>query len=235
MGKIAAYFCILVGLLALGCGGLLTGFDLGARNPSVYTFVQQHMGVDGQLGVDIEVLHNANQSVAEYMIGVRSKLELPSSSAAALGQDFSQRERLHMEDVRSLFTLERQVMFSAWIVGFFFVVVGLYLAKEARWKMLLRFTKIAVGIWAVLVIGLAAGITLDFDKAFITFHHLLFTNDLWWLSAQDLLIRLYPQRFFENITLKLGLYMLGGFVCVYAILEALGLLGNYILKSKKRA
>ena len=233
--KAGGYIFILMGLLALGCGGLLAGFDLGARNPNVYTSVQKQAAVDAQLDVDIAVLRDANRDVAAYMVGDAPELALSPQSVSALGQGFSQRERLHMQDVRDLFALQRRAMIVAWVVGVVFTLAGLHLADALRWKMLLRCTKMALGVWIALVAGLAVVIALDFDSAFITFHHLLFTNDLWLLSAQDLLIRMYPQNFFEGIALKLSLYMLGGFVCVYAILEALGLLGRYISKGEKRA
>ena len=59
------------------------------------------------------------------------------------------------------------------------------LARTAKWSLLL-----GVGAWAV----------SDFTRAFLWFHEMLFTNDLWLLNpATDLMIRMLPEAFFADI------------------------------------
>ena len=62
---------------------------------------------------------------------------------------------------------------------------------------------------AALFLGLAGLLALicalDFNRAFIAFHHLFFTNDLWLLDPRtDLLIRICPQSMFMGMAVRIG-------------------------------
>lgn len=68
---------------------------------------------------------------------------------------------------------------------------------------------------AALFLGLAGLLALvcalDFNRAFIAFHHLFFTNDLWLLDpATDLMIRLLPETFFAQVAGRAALLALLG-------------------------
>ena len=71
---------------------------------------------------------------------------------------------------------------------------------------------IAGGIWRYLIgiiiamAALAGIIALNFEKAFITFHHIFFDNDLWLLDPDtDNLINIVPQTFFSDICIRIGI------------------------------
>ena len=64
---------------------------------------------------------------------------------------------------------------------------------------------------AALFLGLAGLLALicalDFNRAFIAFHHLFFTIDLWLLEpATDLMIRLLPETFFAQAAGRAALW-----------------------------
>ena len=63
----------------------------------------------------------------------------------------------------------------------------------------------AMGIGALL--GLAGLLSLvDFSQAFVTFHELAFSNDLWILDPRtDYLIMLYPEGFWLDATLRIAM------------------------------
>ena len=103
--------------------------------------------------------------------------------------------------------------------------MGWALARGRRGEEAVRACRRCAFLWAGLLAVGALAVAVDFESAFLTFHHLLFTNDLWLLSAQDLLIRLYPESFFAGMALRIGVFMLGGLVLVYL---AVGLLARKI-------
>lgn len=75
--------------------------------------------------------------------------------------------------------------------------------KASGGRALRAWGKALVG-GAALFLGLAGLLALicalDFNRAFIAFHHLFFTNDLWLLDpATDLMIRLLPETFFAQV------------------------------------
>lgn len=86
--------------------------------------------------------------------------------------------------------------------------------KASGGRALRAWGKALVG-GAALFLGLAGLLALicalDFNRAFIAFHHLFFTNDLWLLDpATDLMIRLLPETFFAQVAGRAALLALLG-------------------------
>lgn len=156
-----------------------------------------------------EAVRAADWVCADYLFARRDDLALDGETQAALG-GFTQREIDHMVDVRALFALERQVCRWAMAGAVALIALGWALAgaEGARRRFgpagAARFCGPDCWWWA------PWPWRWILKAAFLTFHHLLFTNDLWLLSAQDLLIRLYPESFFAGMALRIGVFMLGG-------------------------
>ena len=116
---------------------------------------------------------------------------------------YSEREVLHMVDVKRLMG---RVYDAGWAaLGFIiaFVVFVLWRAERAVWS-LARSVLVACGIVAVAFVALAIFGLSGFDSAFRSFHLIFFTNDLWQLSSRDSLIQLFPQGFFFDTTVLIG-------------------------------
>ena len=116
---------------------------------------------------------------------------------------YSEREVLHMVDVKRLMG---RVYDAGWAaLGFIvaFVVFVLWRAERAVWS-LARSVLVACGIVAVAFAALAIFGLSGFDSAFRSFHLIFFTNDLWQLTSRDSLIQLFPQGFFFDTTVLIG-------------------------------
>lgn len=113
---------------------------------------------------------------------------------------FSDRELLHLYDVRSLFGLARDVFLAG--LGFVLAaaILSLIASEGKPLAAALRFLGwlprgAAISLAAILL--LAAYVIFDFTSAFTLLHLSLFSNDLWLLDpANDLLLRLMPEGFF---------------------------------------
>lgn len=80
-------------------------------------------------------------------------------------------------------------------------------ALRAWGKALVGGSALFLGLAGLLALVCA----LDFNRAFIAFHHLFFTNDLWLLDpATDLMIRLLPETFFAQVAGRAALLALLG-------------------------
>ena len=133
---------------------------------------------------------------------------------------FTEREILHMEDVRNLFIGAQRLRAAALILA---AVLGACLfwqgkvrdgKKGARWKQgaeplnearqqsyfgicLAKGLLIGTGLFLALCVLLGVIVASDFTNAFITFHHIFFTNDLWILDPSvDMLVNIVPEGFF---------------------------------------
>jgi integral membrane protein (TIGR01906 family) len=106
---------------------------------------------------------------------------------------YSAVELAHMGDVQSVF---QTVYFTALISGCILALTLVLLARnnKARALRAVRVGSIA-DLILVAVLGTTA-LTVGFDKLFITFHELVFTNTFWLLPEDSSLIRLFPEDYF---------------------------------------
>lgn len=147
---------------------------------------------------------------------------------------FTEREILHMEDVRNLFVGAQWLRTGAVLVGA--LAAGLFAVeqrKEARLRARVGVCQgmrgirrgsrdsgsgESIGIASAFALGILIGtavflflsavlgalIASDFTGAFIAFHHLFFTNDLWILDPSvDMLVNIVPEGFFLDTAVRI--------------------------------
>jgi integral membrane protein (TIGR01906 family) len=118
---------------------------------------------------------------------------LPDGSSPA----FDARELSHMEDVRSVF--------GVLLRGELAVLVVLALLALGLARTRLR-AVVPAGLLAGALVTLAIAvlavplILIGFDAFFTGFHEVFFEGDTWRFSNTDTLIRLYPERLWEDVS-----------------------------------
>ncbi len=199
-----------LGLAALMFMLLLTALHNIGTDDGLYYKLQMEAGVLPNAGISDEDLRTLDAALAHYLAGRPDELLLPLESApgeysvlalnvnGSLQPAFNERELAHLDDCFRLFALLRKVRrrLIPWAV--LLIVGGAYLLNDRRgarrvaWlsPLILLIPLGAFALWA----------TVDFDGAFVFFHRVLFTNDLWLLDPRtDLLIRICPQGMFEQM------------------------------------
>lgn len=157
-------------------------------------------------GLDQSQLASAADVFIAYLRDPAARLDLELTIGGVRRPLFNEREIAHMEDVQKLFRLVRDARLVAGAVLLILPLVGLGLGGAAflpRLGMLLT----AGGILTVVLLGLAGLLSLvDFSQAFVRFHELAFSNDLWILDPRtDYLIMLYPEGFWLDATLRIAM------------------------------
>ncbi len=144
---------------------------------------------------------------------------------------FSEREILHMEDVRELFIGAmrlRTVLLAVCMIG---LILMAFLEKGLRSFIYRLARSILIGT-GILFLGLAVlliAISRDFTAAFTTFHHIFFDNDLWILDGNvDMLINIVPEGFFCDTAIYIAA-IFGACLVILILLCALG-----IVKTKRK-
>ena len=120
------------------------------------------------------------------------RARLPDGSPA-----FDARELSHMEDVRTVFGAALRAQLVALLV---IAALALGLAWTGLRAVVPR--GLLVGALATLAVA-ALGvpfIVLGFDRFFTRFHEAFFEGDSWRFSDTDTLIRLYPERLWEDVS-----------------------------------
>lgn len=133
------------------------------------------------------------------------RARLPDGSAA-----FTEREIEHMADVRGVFGAALRLQLVA--------AVALALVALALSRTPLRHAVplgLMLGALVTLAVALLAipVILLGFDGFFARFHEIFFEPGTWRFPSSDTLIRLYPERFWEDVSqLVAGLTVLQALV-----------------------
>ena len=114
---------------------------------------------------------------------------------------YSDREMAHMDDCRALFQLDKTVLIVAGVLSAALLAAVIWRKDKRGWKG----ASIGFGAVMALVALIAVAAMIDFDRLFILFHKLSFSNDLWQLNPQtDIIIRLMPTDFFIGYAEILG-------------------------------
>lgn len=142
-----------------------------------------------------DVLIDYNMSFGE------DKLEFPTLAMSEPG-------RIHFEEVRDIFNIFKYMAMAGVVVSIGGIV---FCIRRKEYRYLKLTSILAVALPAVL--GLL--VALNWDWAFVTFHHIAFDNDYWIFDPlTDPVITILPDTFFMHCALMiLGCVVLGSVVC----------------------
>ena len=193
-------------LLFILLGGAFLGFEQIALDPAVYDRIQADIGHYDYIGLAPDAQARVNSILADYLRGNRQDIDAEETLLGVRQQVFNADEKAHMTDVYDLFALERTVRSFSLAAGA--VLLGAAVALSLG---RLRQTAVtALKAFALTLLSLATVLVLlwtanGFDRLFILFHELLFTNDLWLMNPRtDAMIRMFPTEFFLQIALESG-------------------------------
>lgn len=166
-----------------------------------------------------------------YLRGNRKDLVVYSEIDGTQQEFFTNREKLHMADVRTLF------IGALWLrrgAAAIILILGYLLYRAHKKDALLILSKHFVattGILAGVSAALALLVSTNFNKYFIIFHHMFFNNDLWLLNPrEDDLINLLPEPFFVDIATRIVII----FIAVLLLLIAAAVLYMRKLSTNER-
>lgn len=187
-----------------------------STTPALYDYGWWRYDVSGRTGLPDDQLDRVSQQFRDYFTNSAELLDLTVVAGGRTEALLSEREILHMRDVKALM---RGVFLAEWIAGA--VVIGCVLfgfawLRSRFWRTLragVRYS--AYGTLAGVVLIAVAAI-VDFDGAFTLFHQISFRNDLWQLNPyQDYLLLLFPEAFFFDATMAIALMTALEFAAVW--------------------
>lgn len=182
-----AYLAGLLAIMATDAGRMLVKMN-------------QHADTAG-LGISAEEYPALALAVTDYLKGRSDSAQIEIIADREVIPAFSQRELLHLEDIRGLVRLANVLRYAALGLVFISLLVFLFIRKVSP-DFLNRIKPqkaLLIALWAMFgaaALLIAWGV-IDFNSLFYAFHRVLFRNDLWLLDpSQDLLLRLMPSSFF---------------------------------------
>jgi integral membrane protein (TIGR01906 family) len=174
----------------------------GLRLLATDTFVRWELGRDGFPQDRYGLTHGQREALA--LTGLESirpgsegivlleRATLPDGSSA-----FDRRELSHMHDVRTLFGA---VLRGQLAVALVLVVLAVGLARTRLRTVVPRGLLAGAVLTLVIAVLAVPFILLGFDEFFTRFHEVFFQGSSWRFSNADTLIRLYPERLWQDVS-----------------------------------
>ena len=168
-----------------------------------------------------------NTTDDELINNTTNLLEYLTNKAELNTTWFSEKDILHMKDVRVLYNVSFNLMIFFIIIFILStILIALVYKNYAMFYITKTFNKTLLA-FILLVIVLAGIISYNFTSFWIKFHQLLFTNDLWLLSPEESnLIKMVPEQFFISLITTIILHILLLFIALFVL--------NNILKKRFR-
>ena len=193
MNKVTnSVFCVFLSLFIIGVSILLT-----VSFKELYYFDINHLdiAINNNLSVN-EVKQNYDYMI-DYNLGkISGNFNLPTIKSSLEG-------KIHFQEVKDIV----QNVLKMLLVSFVISLVGIYISIKNKNINFLNTTSNLVLILPIVVL---IPIAINFDKAFILFHEIMFDNDYWIFDPEkDPIINLLPQEFFFHASLMIiGLILL---------------------------
>lgn len=178
----------------------------------LYYFDINYLNIDQISGLDAETIKENYRILINYQsIFYQGTLNLPDFVMSDSG-------RIHFEEVKRIFEAIQVMMV---ISGLISIPMTIKKIKEKEYRFL-RLTGL-ITIIVPTVLGFLAA--LDFERAFVLFHQIVFRNDYWIFDYRtDSVITILPETFFMHCFMLIVVI-----VCLLAII----CLGYYRYQQKK--
>ena len=205
MKKVLGYFLSVTSAFFLIIVLLFTAVDAVAfRSFKVYEELYAKNDVYSYVEIDEEGLNHVTSHFLDYLLDKEEDLVVYAQIGGETMEFFNQREKEHMVDVKDL--VLDGINLRRILIVYICVAIALVKLLGFNFKTMLSWS---IGVIFPIVIAIAMGlgaiISKDFTGAFVKFHELLFTNDLWILdSATSRLINIVPEPFFEEIAIRIA-------------------------------
>ncbi len=126
----------------------------------------------------------------------------------------NERELKHMQDVQVLLNVMKRVLLASWVLTVLMLVVLWRMAQsQVIPRTLFRGARNTLIVIGVLILG----ILVSFGVLFVGFHRIFFEGDTWLFAYSDTFIRLYPERFWRDCFILLGMVTILEALIVYGI------------------
>ncbi len=140
---------------------------------------------------------NYSMQIANYLFSSDDILEIHRGNGSVIKNYFTEREIVHMKDVKGLI---RASFFLMILCLLLFVVCFL------RIKNKINIIRISAFISIVVMLLLITASFINFNEVFIIFHKIAFRNDFWLLPENTKLIEMFPEAFFYDFA-KIWLFL----------------------------
>ena len=174
--------------------------------PPLYSYGFDRYDIPQYTGIERDELLSAARQIRDYFNNDVDLLEINVVvRGIRVSNLYNEREVLHMRDVKGLVKGVYRVSEISALYLLLYMIGGFALRRRAFLPTLGRLLRWSGGITLGLVLLVGLGSLVGFDRLFLAFHLISFSNDLWQLDpSRDYLIAMFPQGFFLIATLLIA-------------------------------
>lgn len=178
--------------------------------PPLYSYGFDRYGIADYTGIERDDLIAAGKRIRDYFNDGSEFLAIPTTVRGVRVRNlYNEREILHMRDVKGLVRGVYRVSEISGLLMALIIAVG-FAERGRRFAPILA-RLLAWGGGATLalagIVGIAA--VFGFERLFLAFHLISFSNDLWQLDPRrDYLIAMFPTGFFFDATMLIAISIL---------------------------
>ncbi len=223
---LAVLFVIAVPVLFI-CSSVTYAFN----EMRLYSYGFDKYSISHRTGISDEGLMESARTIRYYFNSPGSPLDLHAEVYGEERELFTQRELLHMADVKRLVWGVYGLGAGAMAFLLACATIPLWRRGHSDGPRLVQLALWGSGMTVVLVLGVGLFSLVGFDSLFLFFHQVSFANDFWQLDPnRHFLVMMFPQGFWLDATLFVGILALAqsfllGTVCTVVLyrqkLEAL--------------
>ena len=183
-----------------------TNVRLAIQSPALYSYGFSKYDIPSHAGIELPELISVGRQIREYFNDEEEFLNVTINRfGTPVPNLYNSREILHMKDVKFLVQGTYRLQELSGLLIALFTIYGLITGKRVFFSRLGIYC-LCAGLTTLAVISLAGIISLvGFEQAFVIFHKISFTNDLWQLNPHtDMLLIMFPQGFFFDTTMLIA-------------------------------
>lgn len=208
MKKYIIQFLIVIENFSLFISGILAIIFYNCFNLNFYKNFYQKENLAPTIGTTYEELIKNTTNLLDYL-----------NHKAILNLDwYTDKDILHMQDVRTLYSLSYKTLIFFIVVFTISTILLIILCKKRTiFYITNTFNKVLLAF--IIIIGiLSCIISYNFTSFWIKFHQLLFSNELWLLSPDESnLIQMVPEEFFISLITTIILHIFILFISLFIL------------------
>ncbi len=175
---------------------VFTCIEAVAFDEGRYKALYNEFGILSDTGLDsMDSLMGITHELLAYCRGDRDNLDMQAVISGETREVFNTREKEHMVDVQRLFVKGYKIRLVAVICLLFLLLLLVYVARRRTQRELAHGWLYAVTALGALLAAVGVAFAVNFDWAWTQFHYIFFTNDLWLLYQDDMLILMLLKLF----------------------------------------
>lgn len=175
------------------------------NSSALYNYGFDKYNIPYRTGIEKDELLSAGKQIREYFNSKDEFLDVRVEFGGVTRSIYNLREITHMKDVKNLVQISYRIQEVSAIYILIFVLLGFWSNGRRFIRIISRYFAIGGAVTAGLVLSVGLLSVIGFERLFLAFHIVSFSNDLWQLDpSKDFLIAMFPEEFFFTATMMVA-------------------------------